>query len=80
MERRPLLSAVSGLWTEFCDTTTLHGWARLLGKDILRAPEVPHAPEAHAITRALEVPRDPWAHVIPRVPVAVRALGVPLNS
>ena len=60
MERRPLLSAVSGLWTEFCDTTTLHGWARLLGKDILRAPE------AHAITRALEVPRDPWAHEVPR--------------
>jgi hypothetical protein len=23
---------MSTLWTEFCGTTSLHGWARLLGK------------------------------------------------
>jgi hypothetical protein len=36
-ERRTFLAAVSDLWTEFCDTTTLHGWARLLGKSHVEA-------------------------------------------
>jgi hypothetical protein len=31
-EESPVVSKMSTLWTEFCGTTSLHGWARLLGK------------------------------------------------
>ncbi len=31
-EEGPVVSKMSTLWTEFCGTTSLHGWARLLGK------------------------------------------------
>jgi hypothetical protein len=46
-EESPVVSKMSTLWTEFCGTTSLHGWARLLGKKNVISQTLP----GHSRTR-----------------------------